>query len=76
VCSSDLKVVIIPAFTGAPFLMNRNLLYTGITRAKELVVVVGYPGALKYMVDNKSSMERYSSLEYKIKQVLSNSELN
>ena len=56
--------------------MNRNLLYTGITRAKELVVVVGYPGALKYMVDNKSSMERYSSLEYKIKQVLSNSELN
>ena len=73
---SEFKVVIIPAFTGAPFLMNRNLLYTGITRAKELVVVVGYPGALKYMVDNKSSMERYSSLEYKIKQVLSNSELN
>ena len=73
---SEFKVVIIPAFTGAPFLMNRNLLYTGITRAKELVVVVGYPQALKYMVDNKSSMERYSSLEYKIKQVLSNSELN
>lgn len=73
---SEFKVVIIPAFNGAPFLMNRNLLYTGITRAKELVVVVGYPGALKYMVDNKSSMERYSSLEYKIKQVLSNSELN
>ncbi len=73
---SEFKVVIIPAFTGAPFLMNRNLLYTGITRAKELVVVVGYPKALKYMVDNKSSMERYSSLEYKIKQVLCNSELN
>ena len=73
---SEFKVVIIPAFTGAPFLMNRNLLYTGITRAKELVVVVGYPQALKYMVDNKSSMERYSSLEYKIKQVLCNSELN
>ena len=73
---SEFKVVIIPAFTGAPFLMNRNLLYTGITRAKELVVVVGYPQALKYMVNNKSSMERYSSLEYKIKQVLSNSELN
>ena len=73
---SEFKVVVIPAFNGAPFLMNRNLLYTGITRAKELVVVVGYPGALKYMVDNKSSMERYSSLEYKIKQVLTNSELD
>ena len=69
---SEFPVVIIPAYMGAPLLMNRNLLYTGITRAKEMVVVVGIPKALKYMVDNTRSMERYSSLNWRIKEVVSN----
>ncbi|XZK29444.1 SF1B family DNA helicase RecD2 [Clostridium perfringens] len=69
---SEFSVVIIPAYMGAPLLMNRNLLYTGITRAKEMVVVVGIPKALKYMVDNTRSMERYSSLNWRIKEVISN----
>lgn len=69
---SEFPVVIIPAYMGAPLLMNRNLLYTGITRAKEMVVVVGIPKALKYMVDNTRSMERYSSLNWRIKEVISN----
>ncbi|MDS0528477.1 ATP-dependent RecD-like DNA helicase [Clostridium sp. SHJSY1] len=69
---SEFKVVIIPAFMGSPFLMNRNLLYTGITRAKELLTVVGYPRALQYMVSNTESMERYSTLELRIKDLLSN----
>lgn len=71
---SEFKVVITPAFMGSPFLMNRNLLYTGITRAKELVVVVGMPKALKYMVSNTNSMERYSSLKYRILDITSKSE--
>lgn len=69
---SEFPVVIIPAYMGAPLLMNRNLLYTGITRAKEMVVVVGIPKALKCMVDNTRSMERYSSLNWRIKEVISN----
>ncbi|MDM0672107.1 ATP-dependent RecD-like DNA helicase [Clostridium perfringens] len=69
---SEFPVVIIPAYMGAPLLMNRNLLYTGITRAKEMVVVVGIPKALKYMVDNTRSMERYSSLNWRIKEVIYN----
>lgn len=69
---SEFPVVIIPAYMGASLLMNRNLLYTGITRAKEMVVVVGIPKALKYMVDNTRSMERYSSLNWRIKEVISN----
>lgn len=69
---SEFPVVIMPVYTGSSFLMNRNLLYTGITRAKEMVVVVGMIKALKYMVDNTYSMERYSSLKYRIKSVLSN----
>ncbi|MCR1951783.1 MULTISPECIES: SF1B family DNA helicase RecD2 [Clostridium] len=63
---SEFKVVITPAFMGSPLLMNKNLLYTAITRAKELVVVVGIPKALKYMVSNTRSMERYSSLRDRI----------
>lgn len=66
---SEFKVVIIPAFMGSSLLMNKNLLYTGITRAKKLVVVVGMPKALNYMVKNTKSMERYSALEYKIKEI-------
>lgn len=63
---SEFKVIITPAFMGSPLLMNKNLLYTAITRAKELVVVVGSPKALKYMVSNTRSMDRYSSLRDRI----------
>ena len=69
---SEFKVVIMPAFMGSPFLMNKNLLYTGITRAKELVTVVGYQRALKFMVENKSNQERYSTLEMRIKGIIDN----
>ena len=71
---SEFKVVIIPAFMGSPFLMNRNLLYTGITRAKQLVVVVGFQRALMYMINNTNSMERYSSLKYRIRDIITKDE--
>ena len=63
---SEFKVVVTPVFMGSAFLMNRNILYTGITRAKELVVVVGSQKALKYMVTNTNNVERYSSLKERI----------
>ena len=69
---SEFKVVIMPSIMGPSLLMNRNLLYTGITRAKELVTVVGYTKALKYMVENNNSLERYSTLEFRIKEILTN----
>ena len=73
---SEFKVIIItPAFMGSAFLMNRNILYTGITRAKELVVVVGNQRALKYMVDNTNSMERYSSLKERILDIISDDKI-
>lgn len=73
---SEFKVIITPTFMGSAFLMNRNILYTGITRAKELVVVVGNQKALKYMVDNTNSMERYSSLKERILDIVSYDEIN
>ena len=72
---SEFKVVIIPVFMGSPFLMNRNLLYTGITRAKQLVVVVGFQKALMYMINNTNSMERHSALKYRIKDIISRDEI-
>ena len=59
---------------GSPFLMNRNLLYTGITRAKQLVVVVGFQKALMYMINNTNSIERYSALKHRIKDIISKEE--
>ena len=71
---SEFKVVIIPVFMGSPFLMNRNLLYTGITRAKQLVVVVGFQKALMYMIDNTNSIERYSALKNRIRNIITKDE--
>lgn len=69
---SEFPVVVIPVFNGPPMLMNRNLLYTGVTRAKQMVVLVGSFKALKYMVDNKRGFERYSMLCWRIKDIVKN----
>lgn len=67
---SEFPVVIMPMFMGPPLLMNKNLLYTGITRAKKLVVLVGGVKALHFMINNDRSFERYSSLSWRIGNVL------
>ncbi|WP_163195698.1 ATP-dependent RecD-like DNA helicase [Clostridium thermarum] len=67
---SEFPVVIMPSFMGPPMLMNKNLLYTGITRAKKLVVVVGSVKALHFMINNNRSFERYSSLKWRIQQII------
>lgn len=67
---SEFKVVIMPSYMGAPLLMNRNLLYTGITRAKEMVVINGEVKSLNYMINNTKSMERYSSLKFRIQEII------
>jgi len=63
---SEFKVVIIPSFMGPPLLMNRNLLYTGVTRAKKMVVVVGEAKGIGFMISNKRAQDRYSALAYRI----------
>lgn len=59
---SEFGAVVMPVFHGAPMLMNRNLLYTAVTRARELVVLVGQPSAVERMVANNTETKRYSSL--------------
>ena len=67
---SEFPVVVIPVFMGPPMLMNRNLLYTGITRAKQMVVLVGSRKSLKYMIDNNKGFDRYSMLKWRIKDIV------
>ena len=59
---SEYPVVIIPAYFCAPMLMTRNLLYTAITRAKNMVVMVGNAGAVVKMTENKAEIMRYTTL--------------
>lgn len=64
---SEFKAVVIPIMPGPYMLMTRNLIYTAITRAKELVVLVGDEQVLKRMIDNNTIAERNSSLAYRMK---------
>ncbi len=59
---SEFPVVVMPVFSGYPMLVTRNLLYTAITRAKEMVVLVGSDEDVKFMVDNFREVRRYSGL--------------
>ena len=60
---SEFDVVLIPLSGGAPSIMTRNLLYTAVTRAKKMVVLVGQKFHLKVMVDNNYTATRYSALD-------------
>ena len=51
----------------APILLTRNLLYTGITRAKKLLIIVGNDNVVNYMIQNIDSKKRNTGLEYKLK---------
>lgn len=63
---SEFKVVLIPISYGPPMLMTRNLIYTAVTRAKELVVLVGLKQALYVMINNNTITERFSNLKQRI----------
>ena len=60
---SEFKAVIIPVMGGSPLLMNKNLLYTAVTRAKKMVVLIGKSSNIFYMVNNKMSATRNTMLK-------------
>jgi len=64
---SEFDVVIMIAPQAAPMLLTRNLLYTGITRAKKLLIVVGNDRVVDYMIKNVDSKKRNTGLEFKLK---------
>ena len=55
--------------SSAPMLLTRNLLYTGITRAKKLLVIISTDKVIDFMIQNLDSRKRNTGLEYKIREV-------
>ena len=63
---SEFDAVILPIWEGPEMLYTRNLLYTAVTRAKKLLVIIGSPEKLDAMVKNNYTNKRYSGLKFKI----------
>ncbi len=65
---SEYPAVIIPLLSGPRMLMNRNLLYTAVTRARKCVTVVGSEETFREMIRNEKQQRRYSSLDLRIQE--------
>lgn len=63
---SEYSAVVMAAFDGSPRLMTRGVLYTAVTRAKELFVLVGNEGVVNEMTANNKQLRRYSGLKIRL----------
>ncbi len=68
---SEFDYCILPIYTGYEKLFTRNLLYTAMTRAKKMLVIVGNKNTINFMVNNIESKKRKTGLKYKILEKLS-----
>ena len=66
---SEFDVVIMVIPPASPMLITRNLLYTGITRAKKLLVIVGVEKVVDFMIQNVEVKKRNTGLEYKMRKI-------
>ena len=64
---SEFPVVIMPVIGGPPMLLTRNLLYTALTRAKRMVVLVGQESIIRRMVENDHEVRRYTALAERLR---------
>ena len=60
-------MVLMPISQSSPMLLTRNLLYTGMTRAKKLLIIIGNKNIIEFMIKNTDSKKRNTGLEYKLK---------
>jgi exodeoxyribonuclease V alpha subunit len=67
---SEFPVIIMPMVWGPPMLLTRNLFYTAITRAKQLVVLVGQEKYMEEMIENTKIDKRYSALDYRLRNAI------
>ena len=65
---SEYPGVVMPILSGPEMLMTRNLLYTGVTRAKYCVILIGSERTLQYMINNDTVQRRYTSLAERIEE--------
>lgn len=65
---SEYPAVVIPLLGGPRLLMNRNLLYTAVTRARRCVTLVGSEGTFQEMIGNVNEQRRYSGLKWQLEE--------
>ena len=63
---SEYRAVILAAWNGSPYLLSRSILYTAITRARELLIIVGREETVGVMVENARKNRRYSGLKLRL----------
>ena len=63
---SEYRAVILAAWNGSPYLLSRSILYTAITRARELLIIVGREETVEVMVENARKNRRYSGLKLRL----------
>jgi len=63
---SEYRAVILSVSQANPFLLTRSILYTAVTRAKELIILVGDGGVVQQMVENNRQSRRYSGLKLRL----------
>ncbi|MDD6022620.1 MAG: ATP-dependent RecD-like DNA helicase [Oscillospiraceae bacterium] len=63
---SEYRAVILSVAPANPYLLTRSILYTAVTRAKELMILVGEPGVITQMVENNRQSRRYSGLKLRL----------
>jgi len=68
---SEYPAVIMPLLGGPRMLMNRNLLYTGLTRARDCVVILGSSETVQSMIENQHEQKRFSGLADRISEIMS-----
>lgn len=66
---SEYPAVVIPLLSGPRMLMNRNLLYTAVTRARKCVTIVGDEKTFYQMVNNANEQKRYSGLRDRLEEL-------
>ena len=66
---SEFDVVILVAAQTAPMLLTRNLIYTAMTRAKKLLIVIGSQSVINYMISNNESRQRNTGLKFKLEKI-------
>ncbi len=66
---SEFNQVIFPIMQVAPMLLTRNLLYTGMTRAKNRLVIIGSKNAIEFMIRNVNTKKRNTGLKYKLQEI-------
>ena len=69
---SEYPAIILPLLAGPKLLLNRNLLYTAVTRARKCVTILGSSQVVQQMIDNERESKRYTSLDDRIRELAQN----